>query len=167
MSRSLLMKVLTDYYGLSRETEIHTEERGRRYIDQRYGISFSITHTENFWFCSVSGRESGIDVELLSRYVSDPERLAGRFLTEQEKEYVLSGADRNQIRERLIFLWTRKEAYLKCTGEGLYGLNRAPSVVGTPEGMDLFTCFQEGFCFSVCTPCDTISEMPQCICLDQ
>ena len=166
MSRSLLRKVLSDYYGLSKETEIHTEEKGRRYIDHRYGISFSITHTGNLWCCSVSGKKSGIDAELLSRHVSNPEGLAARFLTEQEKEYVLSGADKNQIRERLLILWTRKEAYLKCTGEGLYGLNRAPSVIGTPEGMDLFTCFQEGFCFSICTPYDTISGIPPCICLD-
>lgn len=167
MSRILLKKVLTDFYGLSESVEIHKEKRGRRYLDRRYGVFFSITHTENYWFCSVSDGNNGIDAELLSRNISDPEGMAARFLKEPEKEYVFAGTSSKEIRERLLYLWTRKEAYLKCTGEGLYGLTRSPSVVESPEGMDLRTCFQDGLCLSICTERNILSDPPRQICLDR
>ena len=166
MSRSLLEKVLVDYCGMSRKTEINTEKRGRKYIDRKYGLHFSITHTDHFWFCSVSGRRNGIDAENLSRQIANQERLAARFFTDREKDYIHAGSDETDIRIRLIRLWTRKEAYLKYTGEGLYGLSHAPSVVDSPEGTDLCTCIQEGLCLSLCAEKESEFESPRMICMD-
>lgn len=167
MSRLLLMKVLIDYCGLSEETEINEEKRGRRYIDGKYGIRFSITHTENLWFCSISGYEHGIDAEKITRHITDPGRIAERFLTEKEQLFVREGKDDTEIRERLVCLWTRKEAYLKYTGEGLYGISRSPSVIDPPEGTDLRTFLEDGLYLSVCADAGSLAERPRFLRLDK
>ena len=167
MSRFLLMRVLGEYGGLSDKTEINEEKRGRRYIDGKYGIRFSITHTENYWLCSMSDYEHGIDAEKITRQVTDPCRIAGRFLTEKEQSYIREGRDAAEMRERMVCLWTRKEAYLKFTGEGLYGLGRSPSVIDPPEGTELWTFREDGLYVSVCAGSGSLKRRPDFLCLDR
>lgn len=150
-SREFLKKILCDCCGLSESVEILTDSRGMRSIDEHYGIRFSITHTGNFWFCAVSEKPCGIDAELQIRIVSRPDKLAARFLTEEEQEYVQLGNADGTASQRLLYLWTRKEAYLKYTGEGLYGLHDSPSVVGAPPGTSIRTVYGEHVCISICT----------------
>ena len=166
MSRALLEKVLIDCCGLQPELEISTEEKGRRFVDERYGIFFSITHTENYWFCSISEKRNGIDAESCTRRVFHPEKMADRFLTEEEQVYLRNAGTDRRKRECFIYLWTRKEAWLKFTGEGLYGLHEAPSVVGPPEGTDLRTLCRGNLYFSVCTKKNSLRKTPRFICLD-
>ena len=96
--------------------------------------TFSITHTDRHAFCAVTVGESGelgIDAEDLSRIDSLPtERLAKRWFTDAERAQLTPTSA-----ECFARLWTRKEALVKLTGEGLSGLSRqdttdAPSRLG-------------------------------------
>jgi 4'-phosphopantetheinyl transferase len=61
--------------------------------------------------------EVGVDVEAVDP-ATDVERFAARFLTAIER-VALTQRPAAQRREALFACWTRKEAYLKATGEGL------------------------------------------------
>ena len=161
-SRFLLEKVLYDCCGIPKKAEVLSEQRGRRYIDPVYGVDFSVTHTGNFWICAVSEKRCGIDAELRTRNFSSPEKLAERFLTEAEQQYLQSEKS-GSVSEGMLYLWTRKEAYLKYTGDGLYGLHCAPSVTDSPEGTRIRTWYGNSLCLSVCVPEGEMREFPEMI----
>lgn len=169
---SLLRHVLHGFCGVNEETEILRTKKGRPCIDEDGAPFFSISHTGNLWVCAVSERPAGIDVEALNRRIRSPERMAKRFLTADEQEFIRKAPVRTQetgaecgapdrqnllpandsercifdpqleeilpLRDtadwdagrRLLLLWTRKEALLKYTGDGLRRLSDAGSVLG-------------------------------------
>ncbi len=93
--------------------------RARPYLSGPETLVFNLSHSHGMaLYAFAHDCEIGIDLE---RY--DPELpaedIARRFFTPEEAAFVLEGppADRN---ERFSFLWSRKEAYTKARGEGLY-----------------------------------------------
>ncbi len=87
---------------------------------------FSITHTRGACFCALSDSAAriGLDAEHLSRGGEVNTRaLAARFLTERERARVEKSAGD----EAFLRIWTRKEAMVKRSGEGLRGLRAADS----------------------------------------
>ena len=64
--------------------------------------------------------EVGIDIEAADRKVTSPTTLAFRRFSGAERKAAKTERD-------IIFIWTRKEALLKYTGEGLSGLRSCDS----------------------------------------
>lgn len=86
-------------------------------------VDFSITHTDSAVFCALAEGEAGIriglDAELIGRCSAERmERLASRWLSPQERAYWKE----DPTPERFASLWTRKEAAVKQSGEGLCAL---------------------------------------------
>ena len=79
---------------------------------------FSISHAYGLALCAVTfNREVGIDLELI-RPISEVERLVESFFSSREKAiFQMLHASRRQ--EAFFNCWTRKEAYLKASGDGL------------------------------------------------
>ena len=79
------------------------------------GPEFNISHSGGVVVCAVDDRPVGIDVEEI-RAVRDRDGLASRYFCSEEIEKMKASAD-----PKLEFLriWTKKEACLKLTGEGL------------------------------------------------
>ncbi|MEM9218639.1 MAG: 4'-phosphopantetheinyl transferase superfamily protein [Cyanobacteria bacterium P01_F01_bin.150] len=85
------------------------------------GLEFNVSHSGGVALYAIAlDRRVGIDLEKL-RPMADAAQLAQRFFTEQEYQQLLAQPTDQQ---ELAFFrgWTRKEAYLKATGEGLGGL---------------------------------------------
>ena len=89
------------------------------------GYEFSISHSDNLVVVAVHTGPVGIDVEHI-REVSP--RLAKKYFCDDENFYVFGHEPRDvdfehmastDIRMRFFEVWTAKEAYLKCLGEGL------------------------------------------------
>lgn len=77
-------------------------------------IDFSISHTEGFALCAVcAGKPVGADAERVRRA---PGAVMRRAFCAQEIRYVNS-PDFSDT--RFFEIWTKKEAYTKCTGTGL------------------------------------------------
>ena len=110
-------------------------EHGKPYIPG--GPQFSLTHSGTLAALAVSDASVGLDIEK----IAPVRRAAARALTIEEREYMETDPER-----RFAYLWTRKEAALKCTGAGLSQPMNAFSVLGdtaSPDGEPLSLCTVE------------------------
>jgi 4'-phosphopantetheinyl transferase len=101
---------LTFRYGEHGKPELDGPQAGR--------LHFNLSHTGAAALLAVAKRGPvGVDLEKV-RPVWNPQQIASRFFTENEgrKLDTVSDADRS---ETFFRLWTRKEAWLKATGEGI------------------------------------------------
>lgn len=81
-------------------------------------LHFNLAHSEELAIFAVSRiRGIGIDVEKL-RPMSDVEGIAERFFSEHESRQ-LQSLPAPEKQAGFFNLWTRKEAWLKATGEGI------------------------------------------------
>ncbi len=89
---------------------------GKPYITDT-GLRFNLSHSGDVAAMAFAdGMDVGIDVECFRRRLNDPEGIARRFFSETEFQAYLAA----QNRELTFFrIWTRKEAFIKATGEGM------------------------------------------------
>jgi 4'-phosphopantetheinyl transferase len=81
-------------------------------------LQFNLSHSQGIAVYAITrDRQIGIDLEYM-RPTSDIEQLAKRFFSPREYTAIRSLSP-NQKPEAFFNAWTRKEAYLKATGEGL------------------------------------------------
>jgi 4'-phosphopantetheinyl transferase len=80
--------------------------------------SFNISHSRNLALLAFSGRQTiGVDVESIQPHLAD-EQIAKNLFAPEEIATLRSLPP--HLRDKAFFsCWTRKEAYLKATGEGL------------------------------------------------
>jgi 4'-phosphopantetheinyl transferase len=99
---------------------ITVDEGGKpRIADSRNAeLRFSTSRSRDLTLVALSRRmEVGVDVEAVDP-AADVERFAARFLSAGER-HALSQQPRGRRRAAVFACWTRKEAYLKGTGDGL------------------------------------------------
>lgn len=134
MSRTFLREVLAMYTGQS-ASDIYIEygASGKPYV--RCGPQFNLSHTEGCCVLALAAHtELGIDLE----YVRPLLRMSAvirRFLTEDEKCYVLNHREEEQVTIRRVWqVLTQKEAWIKACGQSLSGQWRKLNTMG--EGLD-------------------------------
>ncbi len=89
--------------------EISDDENGKPYFKNHPDFHFNISHSEDIIAVAISSAPVGVDIEKL-REVNL--KIAERRFTEKEKAFVKTNGD-------FFYVWTRKEAFLKKTGQGL------------------------------------------------
>jgi 4'-phosphopantetheinyl transferase len=112
----------------------------------RSGLRFNVSHSEGLGLCAVArGREVGVDLERV-KPLPDLEAVARHFFSRRERS-VLQGMRDEERLPGFYACWTRKEAFIKATGEGLArpldrfdvsleGPARLERVAGDPEEAD-------------------------------
>ena len=84
----------------------------------RANLTFNLSHSGELALVAVTqDRRVGIDIEEI-RFIDEVEVLAQRFLSPQEN-LVFQGLACEYKLEAFFDCWTRKEAYVKATGDGL------------------------------------------------
>ena len=113
-ARAQLRLILSAHTGVAPEAiEFAYGTRGKPSVD---GIAFNVSHSGDIGIVAVtSSAPVGVDVELV-RAVDDLRGMARISFSSSEREQVLSASDPLAAFFRC---WTRKEAYVKATGEGL------------------------------------------------
>jgi 4'-phosphopantetheinyl transferase len=82
-------------------------------------LRFNVSHSDDVAVYAFSpGREIGIDVEAV-RVIRDADDIAARFFSRHENEAYLA-LDRRDRPLGFFNCWTRKEAFIKALGDGLY-----------------------------------------------
>lgn len=102
-------------------------------------LRFSVSHSGPLAVCALGlGREIGVDVEHV-RAVPIDARMAVRFLSRREARMLdcLSGEARQ---DALVAAWTRKEAYAKAIGRGLWARLDRLDVSGQMDASGWFRC---------------------------
>jgi 4'-phosphopantetheinyl transferase len=94
--------------------EICYNEYGKPYIAG--GCRFNISHSGAVVAAAFSRHEIGLDIELVKKR-KNIELIAKRFFCQNEYEFIINNADPT---ESFYYVWTRKEAFLKALGTGLY-----------------------------------------------
>src|SRR5580658_9057041 len=82
------------------------------------GITFNVSHSGGIALLAFTRRrEIGVDVEEI-RHNSDLEDIARRFFSAHEQRQLAALPDNEKV-DAFFRCWTRKEAYIKATGDGL------------------------------------------------
>ena len=134
----------------SAAVNIARPSRGKPYAPDAPWLSFSITHTGNMWICAAAGPTHhpqaaaaptpavGLDAEYTDRRLLHPEKIAEKYFSEKEKQY-LQERGAASGRARFIKIWTMKEPYLKMLGTGITDDAKNSCTLSDPE-----VCFLTG-----------------------
>lgn len=121
-SQGLLRTLLAGYLHLSpREIKYSRTEYGKPYLDLQggdAGLDFNLSHSGEAVLIAITpGTPVGVDVEQV-KPLPDLDQVAGNYFSaaEQADLFSLSGSARLDAFYRC---WTRKEALIKASGEGL------------------------------------------------
>lgn len=151
----LIKKAVTDY-GVDYDTcVIKRHENGKPYIADA-GFDYNVSHSGNKVICAISDTSVGCDIQEPELY---KENLVNRFFHEKEIEY-LKAFDENLRDDEFTRLWTIKESYIKCTGDGMsrelssFGIvpkNRGYALYGIEEDYSFTELETDSYKISVCT----------------
>jgi 4'-phosphopantetheinyl transferase len=123
VTRALLRQLLAVRLGVGPESvELVSGARGKPALGGRFAASnlrFNVSHCEDVAvYAFSSGREVGVDVEAV-RELPDADDVAARWFS--PREYATYRALEPGERALGFFqCWTRKEAFIKALGDGLY-----------------------------------------------
>ncbi|MBE9125652.1 MULTISPECIES: 4'-phosphopantetheinyl transferase family protein [unclassified Coleofasciculus] len=121
--RGILRDILSRYLSLEpSQIQFAYSSRGKPALtNTNKRLSFNVSHSHELALYAISpAPRLGIDLEYM-RPMPDAEKLAKRFFSEREYSAIASLPPEEQ-QAAFFNGWTRKEAYLKATGDGLTGL---------------------------------------------
>lgn len=94
------------------DLKFYKEDTGKPMVN---GMHFNISHTSKYVFIAISNTDIGIDAEYMDTDFEYTDILNNCFSSEEIKFVKESETPRL----RFYLLWTRKEALIKATGEGI------------------------------------------------
>ncbi len=120
--RGVLRTILGHYLGIEAERlQFCYGPRGKPALLATYGggmLCFNLSHSHGLALYAVArGREVGVDIEYVHP-LTDADQIAERFFSARENAIFRTLAPEQKI-EAFFNCWTRKEAYIKATGDGL------------------------------------------------
>ena len=110
----LLKKLLEENYGIHGPLDFSFAENGKPFLKNYPEIRFSLSHCRKACVCAVDKNPVGADIEEIP---GKPDDELFRFALSR-KEYEAVNESENPCAAFAEF-WTKKESYLKLTGEGL------------------------------------------------
>jgi 4'-phosphopantetheinyl transferase len=123
VGRAALRRLLGEYLGQRpARVEIESGRLGKPRLAgpaARSGLRFNVAHSGGLaLYAFTYGREVGVDVEAL-RPIPDARTIARNYFSPLELS-VLSDLPETALKSAFLNAWTRKEAFLKARGDGLY-----------------------------------------------
>jgi 4'-phosphopantetheinyl transferase len=116
--RAILRTLLSSYAQARPESlGFRYGSKGKPYLRDHPDLQFNLSHSGGLAVYAVGVDELGIDVESI-KPSTDWRKISVRFFSPREVEE-LEKLDASQHLSGFFSCWTRKEAYIKATGEGL------------------------------------------------
>ena len=112
----LVKDLAMDKFRLDQRPEIEVDHRGKPFFRNLDDVHFSISHSGEIWAVALDDKPIGFDIESTVAGRKNWLKLAERFFSQEEYEYVKKYGKQGFLR-----IWVRKEACLKLTGQGLSG----------------------------------------------
>ncbi|MBR5741166.1 MAG: 4'-phosphopantetheinyl transferase superfamily protein, partial [Firmicutes bacterium] len=140
-SRALLDRALLAYCDAigkrrprKKNRSVAETEHGKPYYPALPSVFCSVSHSRGWWVCLFDKHPCGVDVEETGRSRANDAVIRRKFTPEEQALFgeQTGCADPGSAGEATFLrVWTRKEAYLKYTGEGLTRDTLSFSVAGT------------------------------------
>lgn len=118
LCRGLLRCILGRYLNTAPQTLVFSySSTGKPEVQNSAGLQFNLTHSENLALIGIArDRATGVDLEYVQP-VAAMQRVIKRICSPQEQAIFATLSKDAQL-AAFYTCWTRKEAYLKATGEG-------------------------------------------------
>ena len=143
--KKLLKKALAERLSHCSEARLFEYGKyGKPYLKDA-ALYFNVSYTYGVCLIALSDDEIGADIEQLR--AAQP-YAASRCFTDAENRYLHH--DMELFDKRFYELWTKKEAYLKYTGEGFYRSPKSVDVLSPPICEYLYTLRDGDFIISLC-----------------
>ena len=143
----LLWEGLSREYGAESAPVFDFGSHGKPVLRDTPGLHFSLSHSGNVVLCALDRSPVGADIEMIRRH--NLKHLLSVF-SDRERASIEQAASPELQFTRL---WTRKESYLKLTGEGLTGtkaLREIPTEDTDAVHFETVIREAEDFLYSVC-----------------
>ena len=126
LAEALLRFSLKEACGYTGQIETQYHEYGKPFIKGLKNFAYNMSHSGQWVVVAYSYDETGtvkdakvgVDVEKIREF-TNCEKLAIRFLAQEEQEYIFSVKSDAERAARFTEVWTLKESYLKYLGCGL------------------------------------------------
>lgn len=130
-SSALLLRSAAIYTGQNTDGwQVMRMEKGKPYFPDRPEVQFSVSHSGEYWGCAFSQAPLGFDLQQI--VPCRAQKLSVRFFHREEDRFLASCA---YDPEQFFRIWTEKESYVKCLGDGLYmGLDTFNVTAPLPDG---------------------------------
>ena len=117
--RLLTEMVKTRYgYDLGKETDpVVRIETGKPYLRLHPELFFNISHSGDWIVCALGKVPVGIDIQYHREIKL--EQTARKICTPEEWKIFMQADTEKEKKDVLFQIWTKKESYLKLTGEGI------------------------------------------------
>ncbi len=149
LGAGLLLKKILREYGV-KDVEIFTGLYGKPHTEY---VKFNLSHSGDLVAVAVAqGGEIGCDIEKIREI---PQTVLSK-LTQDEREYIENASD-GEKSAAFFDVWTKRESFLKMTGEGLSGFQKielkGDDILYEGEKVECaFRKFElEGYALCVCT----------------
>ena len=143
----LLWEGLSREYGAESAPLFDFLSHGKPVLRGCPDLHFSLSHSGNAVLCALDCHPVGADIEMIRR--KNLEHLLSVFSDPEQASIALADSPETCFTR----LWTRKESYLKLTGEGLTGTKALREIPTEDNGAVHFETVireAEGFVYSVC-----------------
>ena len=137
----LLMEGLQKEYGITEKPVFDYSEKGKPSIIGHPDIYFNFSHSGNIALCALSNQPVGADVETLRKITPSLIRF-----TMNDIEQTLINTSSNPTMQ-FLFYWTRKEALLKRTGDGIR--NDIKDVLTDSDNYHIETVTSDQYVYSI------------------
>ena len=138
----LLCEGLRKEYGITEKPIFDYGEHGKPTIQGHPDIHFNLSHCREAVICVVSQRPVGVDIESIRRY---KEALARYTMNDSELTQITHSSHPSQA---FTQLWTKKEALLKLTGEGIQGRSMKDILTGE-EQIETHINMEKNYVYSI------------------
>lgn len=147
LAYELLCKGLREEYGIEEKPVFRYGEHGKPSIIGHEDIHFNMSHCKNAVMCYVSDKPVGIDCEAIDR---GNESLINYTMNAEERKQINCSA--SPLTEFIKF-WTKKEAVLKLSGEGINDDVKSVLLPENIKGINIKTFVNEdkGYAYSIAT----------------
>lgn len=137
----LLMEGLHKEYGITEPPVFEYLDGGKPVIKGHPEIHFNFSHSSKVALCAIDSRPVGADVETPRKIT--PSLIA--YTMNREEQALIASAPESLT--AFLALWTKKEAVLKLTGEGIR--SDLKTVLSHPELFSIETVIRDNYVYSV------------------
>ena len=113
----LIRSIFTEKHDMKKENIIFRRNAyGKPFIISNFDFHYNLSHSGDYVVCAIDDSPIGIDIEEIRNL--EHELLSRNYFSESEYNFIKNDDDYVAL-NNFYTIWTLKESYVKCEGDGL------------------------------------------------